>query len=358
MGTNSTFTTSVCPPPPTVTTDAATTITQTGATLNGTINPNGGATKRRFEYGLTAAYGSTSPDAAIGAGSSGVPVSFVVTGTQCNTLYHYRAVGQSNGGTVNGSDMTFTTAACPGAGDANIHPASARALALNSATRDFLSTVRTETWYRVRLFAGRSYQLSAWTADEDGAPGVTPLSVDLFSDAAGSIAASPPPTLVSGGLEGSPNDSVTLGQTSLFQPTATGVYRVRVLGAPAATDTSLTVMVRDTTLFSPWTSRAAGFEGFIELHNNTKDAVSVTLRGYNSAGALQGAGLTFSIPGNATVFKTGAEIGVPVGVAAGVVLTHDGGFGSISGNITTLNGANGLSFDSPFTPRTEYIRQH
>ena len=87
------------------------------------------------------------------------------------------------------------------------------------------------------------------------------------------------------------------------------------------------------------------------MHNNTNAAISVTLCGYNSAGALQGSGLTFSIPANATVFQTAGAVGVPLNIFAGIVLTHNGPFGGVSGNITTLNGMNGLSFDSPFTPR-------
>ena len=113
-------------------------------------------------------------------------------------------------------------------------------------------------------------------------------------------------------------------------------------------------MLRETTLFSPWTSRAAGFEGFIEMHNNTNAAVNVTLRGYDSTGAQQGAGLTITLQPNATDFRTANQIGVPV-IFAGIVLTHDGALGAVSANITTLNGANGLSFDSPFTLRNQTV---
>ena len=51
---------------PTVVTGAASGITLSGATLNGTVNPNGTATSGFFEYGLTAAYGSTTPVQALG----------------------------------------------------------------------------------------------------------------------------------------------------------------------------------------------------------------------------------------------------------------------------------------------------
>jgi hypothetical protein len=35
-----------------------------------------------------------------------------LTGLACQTLYHFRAVAANSGGTTNGSDATFTTAAC------------------------------------------------------------------------------------------------------------------------------------------------------------------------------------------------------------------------------------------------------
>ena len=44
---------------------------------------------------------------------SGTAVSAAVSGLACNTLYHFRAVGANGNGTTNGTDLTFTTAACP-----------------------------------------------------------------------------------------------------------------------------------------------------------------------------------------------------------------------------------------------------
>ena len=145
--------------------------------------------------------------------------------------------------------------------------------------------------------------------------------------------------------------------TAIFQPTTTGVYKIRVQRVSGgAVSQTVNLMLRETTLFAPWTSRAAGFEGFIELHNNTNAPVSVTLRGFDAAGALQGAGLTLTLPANATEVRTAFQIGVPVNVFAGIVLNHDGAFGAVSANITTLNGANGLSFDSPFGLRDSSVQ--
>ncbi|HCN29873.1 MAG TPA: hypothetical protein DIT64_14255, partial [Verrucomicrobiales bacterium] len=47
------------PVKPTVTLGAASSVSTSGATLNGAINPNGGATTAQFQYGLTTSYGSS-----------------------------------------------------------------------------------------------------------------------------------------------------------------------------------------------------------------------------------------------------------------------------------------------------------
>jgi len=108
FGTDVTFTT--LPLVPVVTTTAATALNFTGATVNGTVNANNSSTAVTFQYGLTAAYGSTATTTpATVTGSTVTSVSAVLTGLVPNTLYHYRATGTNAGGTTNGTDMTFTT---------------------------------------------------------------------------------------------------------------------------------------------------------------------------------------------------------------------------------------------------------
>ena len=100
------------PAPPTVTTLAAVVVTDTGATLQGTVNANGSPTSVSFEYGLTSAYGAV---AAAIPGSVAVSTASAATATLnallANTTYHFRIVASSAGGTVRGGDMTFTTSA-------------------------------------------------------------------------------------------------------------------------------------------------------------------------------------------------------------------------------------------------------
>ena len=116
-GTDFTLTTAACPAtPPTATTAAATGVTTTGATLNGTVSSNGASTAVTFQYGLTTSYGSTTTatQSPLAAGAAGAAVSAAIGGLACNTLHHFRVVGSSTGGTTNGADLTFTTAACSG----------------------------------------------------------------------------------------------------------------------------------------------------------------------------------------------------------------------------------------------------
>lgn len=96
---------------PAVYTSAATSVTATSATLNGSAEPESLATTAWFEYGTTTAYGSSTTPQALGSGSSAVAVTQALTGLPANTLYHYRLVAQNSAGTSYGSDMTFVETA-------------------------------------------------------------------------------------------------------------------------------------------------------------------------------------------------------------------------------------------------------
>lgn len=84
------------------TTLPATDVTNTTATLNGTVQ---GATTAHFEYGTTSSYGIVTPNQAVSDG----PVSAAITGLSPNTTYHFRIVSDAG----NGDDATFKTAANP-----------------------------------------------------------------------------------------------------------------------------------------------------------------------------------------------------------------------------------------------------
>ena len=94
---------------PTVTTEPASAVTGTSATLNGSVNARRAATSYHFEYGTTTAYDNTTPATSANSDTYTVPVAALLAGLSPATPYHYRIVGTSAGGTTNGADQTFTT---------------------------------------------------------------------------------------------------------------------------------------------------------------------------------------------------------------------------------------------------------
>jgi hypothetical protein len=107
--------------PPAATTGAASAVTATTATFNGTVLPNKETTTYRFEYGTTTAYGSQTP-AGTTSGNAPKAVSADITGLAPSTTYHFRLVATNASGTATGADAQFTT---PAAGAAAVTIAAA-----------------------------------------------------------------------------------------------------------------------------------------------------------------------------------------------------------------------------------------
>jgi hypothetical protein len=101
------------PPAPVVVVRHATSVTQTSATLNGTVNPAGQATSYVFEYGTTSAYGVQTPAVSAGAGTKATVASATIGTLVPNTTYHFRLAATSVNGTTFSHDSSFKTAAVP-----------------------------------------------------------------------------------------------------------------------------------------------------------------------------------------------------------------------------------------------------
>ncbi len=114
---------------PSATTEAASSVGETTATLKGQVNPNGAETKYQFEYGTTTSYGTKVPATAesVGTGTTNVAVSKAISGLKGGTIYHYRVSATNAYGTTVGVDKTFTTLKLPTAttGDAELNITSA-----------------------------------------------------------------------------------------------------------------------------------------------------------------------------------------------------------------------------------------
>ena len=113
LGALGSLNTAFAAPGPKATTGSATAVTQSGAKLNGTVDPNGKATSYHFSYGPTANYGMQTPNSTTGTGTQPVPVTRTLTGLAAGTTYHYRLVASNANGTDTGLDQTFTTQGPP-----------------------------------------------------------------------------------------------------------------------------------------------------------------------------------------------------------------------------------------------------
>ncbi|MBK7393706.1 MAG: hypothetical protein IPI64_10470 [Chloracidobacterium sp.] len=107
---------------PTVTTDLASLVTSTTATLNGTANPNGDAATGYFRYATTSpgtcndSFGTRAPatgGTALGAGTSAVAFTQAISGLTAATTYYYCAIAQNSVGTRFGAVLSFSTPDAP-----------------------------------------------------------------------------------------------------------------------------------------------------------------------------------------------------------------------------------------------------
>jgi alpha-tubulin suppressor-like RCC1 family protein len=95
---------------PSATTLAATSLTNTTAIMNGTVNANNGTADVSFHYGLDTTYGTNvAAFPAAATGSADTPVSMTLTGLSPSTTYHFRVNAINSGELTNGEDQTFTT---------------------------------------------------------------------------------------------------------------------------------------------------------------------------------------------------------------------------------------------------------
>lgn len=97
-------------PRPLVTVNPATEITSRSATVSGTVNPQGRATRYRFEYGTGSNLNRRTPFVDVGNGTAAVPVAAALTGLEADTRYRYRLVAVSPAGTTRSARRSFRTA--------------------------------------------------------------------------------------------------------------------------------------------------------------------------------------------------------------------------------------------------------
>lgn len=142
---------------PAVTAGAATQNGAGGATLPGTVNPNGQATTWYIEYGPTTAYGTASAAASAGSGAAAVPVSIPAPGLAWNSTVHWRVVATDDlGATTHGADQSFVVTDTVAPSVPAVSGGSASWLSIPSTT--FTASGATDAFSGV---AGYQYQTSS-----------------------------------------------------------------------------------------------------------------------------------------------------------------------------------------------------
>lgn len=160
-------------PKPQATTAAAENLAPTTAVVTGTVDPRGTPTTAHFQYGTSPAYGTKTPNQAVGGGDAKVPLSAPLTGLAPNTTYHYRIVAVSNAGTTRGADRVFQTTSLP----PPIAPQPsklqlARATISKSSRKiDILAPITARASGRVNIELHAASMRHRWTAAIDSADG-------------------------------------------------------------------------------------------------------------------------------------------------------------------------------------------
>lgn len=95
---------------PAVTTEAATNLTASGATLNGTVNANNATTQYWFAYGTSAsALSKTTAKTGALTGTKATAVNATLTGLTANTTYYFQLQASNAEGTTPGKVLSFKT---------------------------------------------------------------------------------------------------------------------------------------------------------------------------------------------------------------------------------------------------------
>lgn len=100
--------------PPKVTTESATNLTSTTATLNGAVHPNGLSTSVWFEYDTDSGspYTHSTASQSVNSGDY-ISVNEGTSGLQSNTTYYYRIAASNGDETSYGDELSFNTLSEP-----------------------------------------------------------------------------------------------------------------------------------------------------------------------------------------------------------------------------------------------------
>jgi hypothetical protein len=141
-------------PAPSAATGAASSVTPSGATVTGQINPRGQMTSYYFQYGTSTAYGARTAAQGVGWGTRALNVSASLGGLSAGSTVHYRLVATNcpgcSWGVRYGGDRTFTTLPAPSPQQL----AATRAVATYAAMQQYFSAASVYPGDQSGLYAG------------------------------------------------------------------------------------------------------------------------------------------------------------------------------------------------------------
>lgn len=171
--------------PPSATLEATTDIGPTGATANGTVNPNGALARYRFEYKLASlpddpANWTRVPqtNAPVGSGTTDVAVSQPVGPLDPNTDYQVRLIVDGWGAPVTSGPQTFTTSSLR----PTIVSAGASAQATTATLRGRINPNKSATSYRFEYGTDTSYGSAVPVPDAAIGSGLSVVAVSQQLD--------------------------------------------------------------------------------------------------------------------------------------------------------------------------------
>ncbi len=183
---------------PGVRTDAAGSVQESQATLNGLVEPMGYATTYYYEYGTTTAYDAIAPvPVASTQASVRTSVNATIAQVQPGTVYHYRLVAKNALGTSYGQDRTVTftgyqyvTGPSTGTAISGWSTALGQGLPQESVSADFngdgkadLINAESEgsSGYRLRVGFSSGTAISSWSTARTGIPSPERLAAGDFT---------------------------------------------------------------------------------------------------------------------------------------------------------------------------------
>ncbi len=280
---------------PTVTTNAATGVTDSGATLNATVNDNGKSTSVSFEAGGSTAYGSTltaTTGATVSAGMGNTAAAVSLTGLACNTTYNFRAKGVNGDGTTLGGNLSFTTTACVGGACGSDNGLTLTATPANLCTSGIASGVASNTtgytwscdggigWGAVSCLATRHYAVTSSVSGSGN--GTISASQNVAYNATSSFTLTPATGYFSAPLTGTCGGTLS-GNTT---PTGSTFATNPVTASCTVIANFVAIAVRDA--FFVNASSSGNKTSVVRLVNVTGQSAALTATAYDGAGTVVG----------------------------------------------------------------------